>query len=169
MSIEKEYTIKDISDLLKIDKQKISRYIRTNDIKPIRKDSQTFIYDEKTKDLIVKQFKKEEKKEPVQKPVKEPVQKSVKLNQIEIDNNILIEKNNNLKKIIDMLENEKKELQKDKENNQIIIERLTILLSNEQKNNSLLPPEEDTDHPKETKNKTETETKKSFWQRLFNK
>ena len=165
MNIKQEYTIKDISDLLKIDKQKISRYIRTNNIKPIRKDSQTFIYDEKTKNLIVEQFKEEEKKEPVKEPVNEPVQKSVKLNQIEIDNSILIEKNNNLKKIIDMLENEKKELQKDKENNQIIIERLTILLSNEQKNNSLLPPEKDNDHPKET----ETETKKSFWQRLFNK
>ncbi|MCM6834376.1 DUF536 domain-containing protein [Leuconostoc mesenteroides] len=52
----KKYTILKIADIAGVNKQKVSRFIKKNNIKSISKSGQSLLYDEAVKNLIIKEL-----------------------------------------------------------------------------------------------------------------
>ncbi len=52
----KKYTILNIADMAGVNKQKVSRFIKKNNIKSVSKSGQSLLYDEAVKNLILKEL-----------------------------------------------------------------------------------------------------------------
>lgn len=160
-------TLKQIADELKIDKQKVYRYVKKNHIKEAYQKQSVMYYDDTVQELIKTAFVEKEcineaHQEAHQNHINDTVNEAL-LKQIEVLQNQLTEKDKQISKLHEIIDHE----QQLNARNQQMIEDLKnkkseLLLELEQQKEQAHEA-----HEEQKEQKEPTEQSKGFWNRIY--